>query len=275
MVDALGGFDPRATYDEASHDYEDASRDYWQHLSLHTVERLDLQPGDRVLDVPCGTGPSLIAAAQRVGPAGRVVGLDYAEQMVAIARHKVSRLGLANVEVHVGDMTAIDPPEEPYDAVVCVLGVFFVDDMSALVRSFVDLVRPGTGRVAVTVFGELFVDPLRSFFIDAVREVAPGLEVVQPWRRAAEESALRGIFDEAGVRGVTIETEEAAFPLASGDDWWRIVKGSTALRRAVAGLGPDRAAEVRARCDEYIRRHALTEVVTRSRYAVAARPLPA
>ena len=273
MVDTLGGFDPKATFDAASRHYEDASRDYWQHLSLRTIERLDLQPGDRVLDVPCGTGPSLIAAAERVGPSGRVVGFDYAEQMVAIAREKVSRLGLANVEVHVGDMTAIDPPDEPYDVVVCVLGVFFVDDMSALVRSFFDLVRPGTGRVAVTVFGERFVDPLRGFFIDAVREVAPDLEVVQPWRRATEESVLRGMFDEAGIRGATIETEDDAFPLVSGDDWWRIVQGS-ALQRAVADLGPERAAKVRARCDDYIRRQGVQEVVTRSRYAVAVRPLP-
>ncbi|MEA2826835.1 MAG: hypothetical protein QOG43_1274 [Actinomycetota bacterium] len=271
MVDALGGFDPRATYDDASRDYEDASRDYWQHLSIRTVERLDLRPGDRVLDVPCGTGPSLIAAAERVGPSGRVIGLDYAGQMVAIARDKVSRRGLGHVEVHVGDMTAISPPEEPYDAVVCVLGVFFVDDMPGLVRSFLDVVRPGTGRVAVAVFGERFVDPLRDVFVEAVREVAPALEVVQPWRRTAKESVLRGIFDDAGGRGVTIETDDDTFPLASGDDWWRIVMGS-ALRRAVVDLGPDRAAEVRARCDAYIRDHGVNEVVTRSRYAVAVRP---
>jgi ubiquinone/menaquinone biosynthesis C-methylase UbiE len=271
VVDALGGFDPRATYDDASHDYEDASRDYWQHLSRRTVERLDLHPGERVLDVPCGTGPSLIAAAERVGPSGRVVGLDYAGQMVAIAREKVSRLGLGHVEVHVGDMTAITPPEEPYDAVVCVLGIFFVDDMPGVVRSFYELVRPGTGRLGVTVFGERFVDPLRDVFVDAVREVAPGLEVVQPWRRTADESVLRRIFDDAGVGGVTIETDDDTIPLPSPGDWWRIVMGS-ALRRAVVDLGPDRAAEVRARCDDFIHSHRVTEVVTRSRYAVAVRP---
>ena len=270
MVDALAGFDPKATYDDASREYEDASRTYWQFLSTRTVDRLHLKPGNRVLDVPCGTGPSLIAAAERVGPSGRVVGLDYAEQMLAIARQKVLGKGLGNVEVHVGDMTAVSRPEEPYDAVVCVLGVFFVDDMPALVRSFYELVRRGTGRVAVTVFGERFVDPLRGVFVEAVREVAPGLEVVQPWRRTEQESVLRGIFHQAGVGEVTIETDDDTVPLASAGDWWRIVMGS-ALRRAVVDLGPELAAEVRARCDEFIRREGVTDLVTRSRYAVAFR----
>ena len=167
-------------------------------------------------------------------------------------------------------MTAIRPPEVPYDAVICVLGIFFVDDMPGLVRSFHDLVRPGGGRVAVTVFGERFVDPLREVFVEAVGEVAPGLDVVQPWKRTADPAVLRRIFDEAGVGGVTIETQDDEFALPSADDWWRIVMGS-ALRRTVTALGPDLAREVRARCDAYIAREAIDRVTTRSRYAVMVR----
>ena len=270
MVDALGGFDPKATYDDASRDYEDASRDYWQYLSVRSVDRLALRPGDRVLDVPCGTGHALVAAAERVGPSGRVVGLDYAVQMLEIAREKVQAGGLANVDVGVGDMTAIRPPEVPYDAVICVLGIFFVDDMPGLVRSFHGLVRPGGGRVAVTVFGERFVDPLRQVFVEAVAEVAPGLDVVQPWTRTADESVLRRVFHEAGVGEVVIETHDDSFPSRSSDDWWRIVMGS-ALRRTVTALGPELARQVRARCDAAIRDQHIDQVVTRSRYAVLVR----
>lgn len=195
MVEALGGFDPKATYDAASSEYEEASRDYWQYLSTRTVDRLRLRPGERVLDMPCGTGASLIAAADRVGPAGRVVGIDYAEQMLAIARDKVRARRLDNVEIHAGDMTAIRRPDEPYDAVSCVLGIFFVDDMAGLVRSFRNLVRPGIGRVAVTVFGERFFDPMRDVFVEAVAQAAPGLAVVQPWRRTEDAAVLRAIFE--------------------------------------------------------------------------------
>jgi SAM-dependent methyltransferase len=270
VVEALGGFDPRATYDDASRDYEDASRQFWQYLSTRTVDRLGLRAGERVLDVPCGTGASLLAISALVGPTGRVIGLDYADQMVAIARDKIRASGVTNVEVGVGDMTVIEPPRERFDAVVCVLGVFFVDDMSALVRSFMELVRRGGGRVAVSVFGEHFFDPMRDVFVGAVGEVAAGVDVVEPWRRVDAEDALRAVFQEAGVDDVRIETDEDRIALASPDDWWRIVMGS-GLRATVARIGKPAAARVRARCDEYVRDHHVTELVTRSRYAIAVR----
>ena len=269
MVEALDGFDPKTTYDEGAWDYEDASRDFWQYLSRRTVDRLGLQPGERVLDVPCGTGPSLLPAAERVGPSGRVLGLDLAENMLQITRDKIRARGLTNIDLAAGDMTAIDRPAEPFDAVVCVLGIFFVGDMPALVRSFSDLVRPGGGRVAVTVFGERFFDPMRDVFVEAVHGVAPGFHVIEPWRRTDQLSVFRGIFDEAGV-DVAIETDDDRLPLPTAQDWWRIVMGS-GLRRTVVALDQEAAAEVRARCDAHILEHHVDELVTRSRYAIAVR----
>jgi ubiquinone/menaquinone biosynthesis C-methylase UbiE len=271
VAGALGGFDPKATYDDASADYEDASREFWQYLSPRTVDRLGLRAGERVLDVPCGTGASLIPAAERVGPSGRVIGVDYAEEMVAIARRKVTSSRLGNVELRVGDMTAIDAPDDSFDAVLCVLGIFFVDDMPDLVRSLFDLVAPDGGRLGVSVFGEHFFDPMRHVFVEAVGEVAPGTAVIEPWRRTEHEAVLRDVFASAGVADVTIETDDDRLPLPSPDDWWRIVMGS-GLRRTVQAIGDQAAAEVRARCDAHIRDARVSEVVTRSRYAIALRP---
>ncbi len=66
MSDSTEAFDARRTYDAASRDYDDASRDYWQFLSERAVDLARLQPGERVLDAQCGTGPATIAAAGRV-----------------------------------------------------------------------------------------------------------------------------------------------------------------------------------------------------------------
>jgi ubiquinone/menaquinone biosynthesis C-methylase UbiE len=270
VVEALGDFDPQSTYDEASRDYEDASRDYWQYLSARTVDALGLKSGERVLDAPCGTGAALILASERVGATGRVVGLDYAEQMVALARERVRASGIENVQVRIADMTAIAPPSEPFDALLCVLGVFFVDDMPGLVRSFFDLVRPAGGRVGVAVFGEHFFEPLRTVFVDAVAQVLPSFHVVEPWRRLETEQALEQVFAEAGIADFRIRTNDDVLALPSPDDWWRIVMGS-GLRRSVTAIGDAAAAEVRAYCDSYIHQNAVRSVQTRSRYATAVR----
>lgn len=234
------------------------------------MSHLGLRPGERVLDTPCGTGPSLVDAAHQVGPTGRVVGIDYAEQMAAIARRKVCAENLANVEVRVGDMTAIEPPGDPFDAVLCALGLFFVDDMPSLLRSFWGLVRPQGGRIGVGVFGERFFDPMRDVFVRAVGLVAPGAPVVEPWRRVDDPAVLRQVFAAAGIDDVAIETHDDNLPLPSPADWWRIVMGS-GLRRTITTIGDRAARQVRAICDAYIAGQTITEVVARARYATAMR----
>jgi ubiquinone/menaquinone biosynthesis C-methylase UbiE len=268
MSDPAGSFNAKAVYGQASRAYEDASSEFWAYLSTRTVDRIGLSPGQRVLDVACGTAPALIAAAERVGPRGRVVGLDYAEEMVALARTKILDRGLDNVEVRVGDMTSVDEVEVAYDAVMCVLGIFFVDDMAGVLRLLAGRARQGGGRVAVTVFGEHFFEPMRGVFVDAVRQVAPHVEVFEPWRRTENEAVLRSIIQAAGIRQVTIFTDDDVLPLQEPNDWWRIVMGS-GLRHTVVAIGEEAAGEVRTRCETHILERGITELATRSRYAIA------
>ena len=272
MTESLAGFDPKSIYDEAARDYEDACSEFWQYISLRTVDGLRLQPGERVLDVPCGHGPSLIAAAGQVGPTGSVVGIDYAEQMVALARAAAERHRVANVEVAAGDMTALDGRAlGPFDAVVCSLGLFFADDMPALVRSLFGLLRPGRGRLGVAVFGEQVFDPMRHVFGDIVRELAPDVGVLEPWRRTEDVDVLRAVFAAAGIDEVSIETHDDRLPLRSPDDWWRVVMGS-GFRRTVVALDETTVKEVRQRCDRHIAEHGVEAIVNRTHYAVVRHP---
>ena len=269
MPEPLGAFDPTTTYDEAVVEYEDASSEFWRHLSDHTVQLAGLRSGERVLDVPCGTGHSALLAAQHVGPSGRVVALDASERMIALVHEKATRLGLGNVEVGAADMAKLGPTDEPFDAVLCVLGIFFVPDMPAALRRLAAQARPG-GRVAVAVFGESFYEPLRTTFANSVHEVAPTVEVVEPWSRVRTETDLRDLFEAAGLDSCHIDERVDELPLTSPDDWWRIVMGS-GLRSTVAQLTPTAADEVRARCAIDIAHGPITRLTTTSRYALATR----
>ena len=129
------------------------------------------------------------------------------------------------------------------------------------------LLRPG-GRIGVAVFGELVFDPMRQVFVETVAELAPGLEVLQPWRRTEDLSVLRGVFEAAGIADVDIVTDDDRLPLHSPDDWWRIIMGS-GFRRTIAALDDSTAGELRKRCDAYIAENAIDHIVSRTHYAVA------
>ena len=187
------------TYNAAADVYEDHSNTFWERFGRRTIARLHLREGQRVLDVCCGSGASAIPAAEAVGPHGHVIGVDLAENLLALARAKASARGLDNVEFRAGDMLALDEP--PFDAVVCVFGIFFVPDMAAAARALWRLVRSG-GVFAVTTWGPRWFEPASTAFWDAVREVRPDLHKgFNPWE-SDQRARGRAGAPRAGRRGI-------------------------------------------------------------------------
>ena len=264
MTNELQGFDPKATYSAAAEDYERASPRYWQFLSSRTIDRLSLQPADCVLDAACGTAPATIAAGRRVSPTGAVVGVDFSEGMLAIARRNVAAAGLRNVELVTGDMCAL-PYTEEFDAVVCVLGIFFVEDMAVAARTLWRAVRPG-GQLAVTTFGAEVWTPVLQHFVTRAGQARPDIERVLPWRRTEDPAALQRALDDGGVSGVRMETEVVDIPFVA-DDWRAIVMGS-GLRRIAVDLG-DAFEDVLADTVRWIHAQRITSVRVGVNYASA------
>src|SRR6187402_1703965 len=93
-----------AAYSSAADNFDNQALSFWDRFGRRTVERLDLRPGERVLDACCGTGASALPAAHAVGAAGTVLGLDLAEPALARARDKAAAQGLSNVEFRVADI---------------------------------------------------------------------------------------------------------------------------------------------------------------------------
>src|SRR5690349_23534118 len=116
----------QAAYHAAADHYDQPALAFWNRFGRATVSRLGLRRGARVLDVCCGSGASALPAAEAVGPAGSVLGIDLAEDLLALARAKAAARGLGNAEFRVGDMLALGLAPAQFDAVVCVFGIFFV-----------------------------------------------------------------------------------------------------------------------------------------------------
>lgn len=126
-----------------------------------------LAPGEAVLDVGCGTGPTTRQAALAVGANGRVAGLDIAGEMLAVAAATAADDGAAPIEWIEADAVDWDPPTaRPYDVVLSRFGVMFFSDPPAAFGALALASRPG-GRLAIATWArrdesELFAVPLRA-----------------------------------------------------------------------------------------------------------------
>lgn len=231
-------------YDAAADTYDADANGFWEVTGRRTIERLRLARGARVLDLPCGSGASALAAARAVGPDGRVVGVDLAEGLLELARAKASRESLVNVELVRADMRATGFGDAEFDAVVCVFGIFFVPDREQLMRELWRMVAPG-GALAVTTWGPDVLEPGAGMFWEAVAREQPELvRTFNPWDELVEPAQLLGLFERSGIDGASAELVDAYQPLRRPEDWWDIVMG-TGFRGTVEQLAPDARRRVR------------------------------
>jgi SAM-dependent methyltransferase len=230
------------TYSAAA-DYFD-ELPFWSYFGRRTIDRLALAPGARVLDLCCGTGASALPAAERVGPEGFVLGVDVTGPLVARAQAKAAARWLENVEFRAGDVDHLDFAPASFDAVVSVFGLFFLEDMEAVVRRAWQWLRP-QGQLAVTTWGGTVLAPGEGFFWDAVRAEDPALAPVSPLELLSEPGSLTALFRAADLPDPRVESETWQMPLKSPEDFWPVILG-TSNRGVLNALPGEAQARVRA-----------------------------
>lgn len=109
----------------------------------------DLHPGETVLDLGSGGGGDVLLSARRVGPTGRVYGLDMTDEMLALARRNAADAGAANVEFRRGQIEDIPLPDASVDVVISNCVINLSPDKSAVFAQMHRVLRSG-GRVGVT-----------------------------------------------------------------------------------------------------------------------------
>lgn len=122
------------------------------------MDGLRIAEGHSVLDVGCGVGFDCLLFAERVGPHGRVVGIDLSETMLAEATRRADGLGLP-VSYELGDATQLDFPDGTFDSCRCERVLEYVPDVDRVISEMIRVTRPG-GRIGVfgTDFGTLVID---------------------------------------------------------------------------------------------------------------------
>ncbi|MGH2458301.1 MAG: class I SAM-dependent methyltransferase [Chloroflexota bacterium] len=261
----------QATYNQAADYFDSAPLTLWDHCGRRTVELSEVRPGDRVLDLCCGSGASALAAAERAGQAGHVLGIDLAERLLALARAKAEARNLTNLEFRVGDVTRLEAERAAYDAVVCVFGLFFAPDMVATLAELWEAVRPG-GMLCVTTYGSCLFEPANTLYWEAIGAERPELRPARFAQDAiAEPPRLRRLYRDAGAADPEIDLETLAQPMTP-EDFWTVVLG-TGHRMPIDLMGAAAGERVRSALLGRLREARVTSVRTDVLYARATKPI--
>ena len=183
-----------------------------------------LSPGDDVLDVACGTGVVAREALGRVGSDGSVTGLDRNADMLAVATR-------ATPDITWREGMAEDLPFEDgtFDAVVSQFGLMFFEDQVAALKEMHRVLRPG-GRLVVAVWDSLERSPGYQA-VTALLQRLFGQSIADAMRAPftlGETADVRGLFDKAEIKDVTVETVTGTANFPSIDAWVHTdVKGWT------------------------------------------------
>ena len=109
----------------------------------------DIRPGETVLDSGSGGGIDVLLSGRRVGPSGRVYGLDMTDEMLSLARANQAKAGATNVEFIKGEIESIPLPDESVDVIISNCAINLSPDTDAVLAESFRVTRPG-GRFAIS-----------------------------------------------------------------------------------------------------------------------------
>lgn len=231
----------RRTYTAAADHFDGLP--FWHHFGRVTVAHLCLAPGERALDLCCGTGASALPAADAVGPAGTVLGVDLTPALIECARANAAERGLLQARFETADVTTLRFPAGSFDAVQSVFGLFFLDDMAGQLQRAWTWLAPG-GRLATTVWGTTVLAPGEDWFWDEVRKEDATLDHISPAASLNTPEALMRLHAEAGLPVPRVTVEPWRMPIRSAAAFWPVIMG-TSNRGVFEALAPDAQARVK------------------------------
>jgi SAM-dependent methyltransferase len=184
------------------------------------IDDARLTPGESVLDVGCGTGQTTVEIARRVGPRGRVLGVDVSRPMLEAARRRAAAQNdAATIELREGDAERMTLELAAFDVVTSRFGVMFFADPKAAFTNLRRAIKP-TGRLAFLCWQGLARNTWVAGPVQALAQVLPMPAPPPPDAPGpfsfADVARVKGILERAGFRDVAFEDIEDTLQVGDG-----------------------------------------------------------
>lgn len=204
------------------------------------LARAALRPGERVLDVGCGGGPTSFAVARAVGPGGAVVGIDVAPMLIDLADARAAKAGMAHVRFLCLD-AGVDPiPGAPFDRIISRFGSMFFQKPVDAFQNLRTVLHSG-GRLDLAVWAA----PQDNPWLGALREIITrhiDLPPPDPYAPGpfslADIAHLSDILDKSGFASPEIGVWEGEQPVG-GVAASPAEAAGFAMRNMILGVNPD------------------------------------
>jgi len=227
---------------EAWHRWGPALEEWLGEATDRMLEAAGVRAGGQVLDVAAGAGGQALAAARRVGPAGRVVATDISPTILTFAAKAAAQAGLTNVETLEADGEALDSLAVlGFDAVISRLGLIYFPDQHRALTGMARALREG-GRVGVVVYSTADRNQFFSIPVSIIRDRAQ-LPPLQPGQPGPFSLGMPGVLEAAlvtaGFREATVQAVPAPLRLPSAAECVRFERESFgALHQMLAAVPP-------------------------------------
>ena len=187
-------------------------RDDLRPITERMLELAGIGLGHRVLDVAAGTGEQTLMAARRVGPHGFVLATDIADRMLAYLNEAARKEGLGNVQTRLMDARALELEPESLDAAICRLALMLISERDKALVGIHRALKPGAKFAAIVLSTAEKLPHISEPLAIARRHAGlPPAPFEDPGMFALGDPAvLRGAFQRAGFREVTVETVASA-----------------------------------------------------------------
>jgi SAM-dependent methyltransferase len=216
------------------------------------VRNAGIKPGYSVLDLACGTGEPALTIAKIVGPSGKVVGLDIAPGMIAVAKERMAAQRLKNVTFQLNehdDLPALQ--DNSFDAATCRLGLMFMPDPVRMLKSIRRVLKPG-GKASAVVWGPPEKAPFFTVLMKAVAKQLPDLKPVPPGTPGGpfgipSQEMLGGIFTKAGFSNFNSQTANVTVWATNSPEEYYEAATETAgpIVQLLSTMAPDKKKAVR------------------------------